>query len=326
MKRFKNILYVAQSSVPQSDAIVRAVSFAKSNQAGLTVVEVVPEWILSAGGLPGAPSVDDLRDRLVTNRSEELESLVESAGGGSDVEIQILFGTPFLEVIRAVLRDGYDLVMKAAENPNWSERLFGSDDMHLLRKCPCPVWMMRADEKTNYSNIMAAVDFDPPDGGHVAESDAKNRSLNEQIVSLGASISLSDFAQLHIVHAWDAPETGFASMWTDDPEVAEVKMLEAERARHHAGMEALTHQLRQQVGEESYQYLSPRVQLPKGAARTVVPEQARAIGADLVIMGTVARTGIRGLIIGNTAEAILDQLPCSVLAVKPDGFVSPVGE
>ena len=42
-------------------------------------------------------------------------------------------------------------------------------------------------------------------------------------------------------------------------------------------------------------------------------------------MGTVARTGIPGLLIGNTAETILQRVDCSVLAVKPDGFVSPVG-
>jgi nucleotide-binding universal stress UspA family protein len=41
-------------------------------------------------------------------------------------------------------------------------------------------------------------------------------------------------------------------------------------------------------------------------------------------MGTVARTGISGLIMGNTAEAIVDQLSCSVLAIKPDGFTTPV--
>jgi len=50
----------------------------------------------------------------------------------------------------------------------------------------------------------------------------------------------------------------------------------------------------------------------------------KVLQADLVVMGTVARTGIAGWLIGNTAEAILEQLQCSVLAVKPHGFVSPV--
>jgi nucleotide-binding universal stress UspA family protein len=41
-------------------------------------------------------------------------------------------------------------------------------------------------------------------------------------------------------------------------------------------------------------------------------------------MGTVARTGISGFIIGNTAENILQKIDCSLLALKPQGFVSPV--
>jgi nucleotide-binding universal stress UspA family protein len=47
-------------------------------------------------------------------------------------------------------------------------------------------------------------------------------------------------------------------------------------------------------------------------------------GIDLVVMGTVARSGIRGLVMGNTAERVLQRLRGSVLAVKPPGFVSPV--
>lgn len=59
-------------------------------------------------------------------------------------------------------------------------------------------------------------------------------------------------------------------------------------------------------------------------ARDVVPAVAQELNADLVVMGTVSRTGIPGLLIGNTAEVILNNLECSVLAVKPSGFVTPV--
>jgi nucleotide-binding universal stress UspA family protein len=47
-------------------------------------------------------------------------------------------------------------------------------------------------------------------------------------------------------------------------------------------------------------------------------------GVDVLVMGTVARGGIPGMLIGNTAERVLRKLPCSVLTVKPDGFESPV--
>jgi nucleotide-binding universal stress UspA family protein len=45
---------------------------------------------------------------------------------------------------------------------------------------------------------------------------------------------------------------------------------------------------------------------------------------DILVMGTVARTGIAGFIIGNTAENILQTVTCSLLARKPNGFISPV--
>ena len=62
----------------------------------------------------------------------------------------------------------------------------------------------------------------------------------------------------------------------------------------------------------------------KGNAKHVVPMTAQELDVDLVVMGTVARTGIAGFFMGNTAESILNQLTCSVLTVKPPGFVSPV--
>ena len=57
-----------------------------------------------------------------------------------------------------------------------------------------------------------------------------------------------------------------------------------------------------------------------------MPALANEIGAELIVMGTVGRTGIPGFFIGNTAETILNQIDCSVLTVKPHGFVSPVTE
>jgi nucleotide-binding universal stress UspA family protein len=62
----------------------------------------------------------------------------------------------------------------------------------------------------------------------------------------------------------------------------------------------------------------------RGDPEDVIPAYAAADGVDLIVMGTVARSGVAGLLIGNTAERVLRRLPCSVLAVKPDGFVSPV--
>jgi len=148
--------------------------------------------------------------------------------------------------------------------------------------------------------------------------------LNQEILELASSIALSDSAALHVVHAWDAPQAGFASLWADDPDATERSIIEGARDEHQNALNKLTQNLRNQIGVEAYEYLSPRTHLPRGEAKKAIPELVRELKADLVVMGTVGRTGIPGFIIGNTAEAILDQLQCSVLAIKPSGFVSPV--
>ena len=68
----------------------------------------------------------------------------------------------------------------------------------------------------------------------------------------------------------------------------------------------------------------PKVHLIKGDPSTVIPRVAKSQKIDLIVMGTVCRTGLPGLIIGNTAESILNQVNCSVLTVKPRGFVTTV--
>jgi nucleotide-binding universal stress UspA family protein len=48
------------------------------------------------------------------------------------------------------------------------------------------------------------------------------------------------------------------------------------------------------------------------------------LGIDLLVMGSVCRTGIAGFLIGNTAEEVINQVDCSVLTLKPKGFITPV--
>lgn len=318
MNRFHNILYVSNPTVVQDAALARAVSLAENNQANLTVAEVVP---VVTGGLampPGGPVSTDLQAALEAEHRQALESLVASHRRRANVRIEVLAGHLFVEVIRAVLGDGYDLVIKPADDPDWLERLFSSDDMHLLRKCPCPVWLTKSPEKANYGCIVAAVDFDP------ARSDAVVQELNRHIVTLASSLALSDFAELHLVHAWDVPEVGFIRSWADHPAELETQVTENALAGHRRGMDGIKQMLSGHLGREAFDYLAPRFHVSRGPALHVVPDLARRLEADLVVMGTVGRTGIPGFIIGNTAEGILDQLTCSVLAVKPPGFVSPL--
>ena len=318
MDLFKNILYVSENTVGQEASILRAVSLAENNQASLTIIDVVP---LPTGGigLPlGGPLANELQAAAMTERRQRLEALIEPHRKNLDIQLDVLVGRTFLEAIRLVLRNGHDLLIKPAENPSFIERLFGSDDMQLLRNCPCPVWLTREHEKPKYENILAAVDFDPE------TPDAVEQDLNQQILGLSGSVAFSDFAALHAIHVWDAPNETMIRKWSNNPQEASAAYVLGVHARHESAFIALRQQLAERVGRDASDYLSPTFHLRRGAAATVIPETARQLKADLVVMGTVARTGIAGLLIGNTAEAVLEQLQCSVLAVKPTGFISPV--
>lgn len=302
----------------QNATFASAVSLAQNNQADLTLIEVIPE-LTSGIGMPNrGPISTDLETARIAEHRETLESMIASHQQDMTIHIDVLVGIKFLEVIRAVIKDGYDLLIKPAENPDYIERLFGSEDMHLLRKCPCPVWMMKAEETSNYECIVAAVDMDPD------ELKSSEQALNQEVLELASSLALSELASLHLVHVWDEPAAGFASSWADKPDEAERSMIEGAHDRHESAMKKLTQNLSRHIGTEAYEYLAPRIHLPRGEAKKEIPALVRNLNADLVVMGTVARTGIPGFIIGNTAEAILDQLQCSVLAIKPPGFVSPI--
>ena len=304
MDRFKNILFVMEKSPDQVSVLARAVSLAESHRAGLTVLDVVPP-------------VRNLQE-YPAERKEALEILIRPFEKQVKIETRVMMGTVFLEIIRLVLKNSHDLVMKAAENPGFLKRLFGSNDMHLLRKCPCPVWLAKLPEKTKYDCVMAAVDFDP------LRPTALEQALNREILELSGLVALSDSSALHIVHAWEAFAVATLRSRRDKAVDDTALYVEKERTLHQNGLNTQAEMLQNLIGKDFYDRLSPRLHLPNGPAQKMIASSATELKADLVVMGTVARTGIPGFIIGNTAEGILDQLDCSVIAVKPPGFVTPV--
>ena len=322
MKRFKNILCVIDRWQPADTVLERAVSLAENNQASLTVVAIVPRLTAGIGMPEGGPISADLQEAEIADARQQLGSAVAPFQPRIDIDTRILEGTAFLEIIQAVLRDGYDLVIKAPEDPAWLERLFGSDDMHLLRKCPCPVWLVKRSQSKPYRRILAAVDVHPD---HPESELAIRRQLNVKILQLSISLALADFAELHVASAWQAPgESTMRGAFMNRPDAEVLAYVEQVRQQHVTGLDNLLNDVVAAQGGDAIRFLQPKKHVIKGPARQEIPALSKTLGAELVVMGTVARTGVAGLFIGNTAEAILEQIECSVLAVKPEGFQTPV--
>jgi len=322
MKRFKDILCVVETGKACKPALERAITLAENNQASLTIIDVTERITMGVGMLKDGPISADLQAAVVDSHAQALETMIDPYRKRIKIKTKVLTGISFLEIIREVLRYGHDLVIKIPDARDWLDRLFGSDDMHLLRKCPCPIWLIKPKAPKSYRRILAAVDVD--DSYPHAEVESQH-ILNRQILEIASSLALSDFAELHVAHVWEAVGEGvMRGALMNTPEDKVVAYVEKVRKHRQAGLEKLVHEVSDKLNQDAMNYLKPETHLVKGKARKEIPVLTNQIEADLVVMGTVARTGIPGFIMGNTAETILDHIDCSVLAIKPPGFVTPV--
>jgi len=306
MKRFKNIslLYECDEAT-----LERAALLAKENRARLTIVHPIKETLTGSRRLAVGQKTIDVR-KLVQQehqaRLKEVASFVKSLGVRPATRVMV--GEPFLEIIRDVIENRRDLVIMTAEGKGGiRERLFGSTSNWLMRKCPAPVLVMKPSRGKRFRQILAAIDPEITGDAH--------DTLNKLILTLAASLSTEEGAQLHIIHAWSLLGESQMRGVFGIPHADIDRALRKEASRRKALLQTLL---------KNHSVAHYQLHLLKGEASDVIPKLVTKLGIDLLIIGTVCRVGIPGFVIGNTAERVLDAIDCSVLTVKPEGFVSPV--
>ncbi|NJM33547.1 MAG: universal stress protein [Rhodomicrobium sp.] len=318
MRRFKNILVVHEQG-RENDAMMQRVShLARSNGARIAVAGVVEappgELARLYSALPGLRSYD-AEFEVIEFCRKALEGVAqEFERQGIETSTCVLQGTAFIEIIKYVMHAGHDLVIKSAAGKDVGyRRLLTSLDMHLMRKCPCPVWIVQPQEQFQHKKIMAAVDPDPDD----VQRDAVSRT----VMDLATSLSEIDEAELHVVHAWrlygENTMRSSAFLRTSEEQLG-LLLNEQERSSRE--------KLNGLLSSYPIIYKRSQVHMIKGNAADVLTTFARENDIDVIVMGTLSRSGIQGLLIGNAAETVLNEAACSVLAVKPPGFLSPVGK
>ncbi len=320
MQRFKNILVVTEKDDGQEVAFHHAVTLAANNGAQLTILDLLDEIPEQQTRLLGKLFSRELDEVIVKNRLNYLETLIEPVRQEVRVKIQTVKGTPFIEIIRAVLKGKYDLVIKTSKaRRSLKTLLFGSTDMHLLRKCPCPVCIIKPGQDRKFQRILAAVDIEP------SSDDEKMDALNQQLLEMATGLAFSESSELHIVHAWlvFGKKMQETSRFDSQKEKIETWM-KAQRNDLEIRQDEFKIKLDELLAQRGMDSLHPEIHMVEGIADDVIPHIVQEKQVDLVVMGTLGRTGLSGFFMGNTAENILSQINCSVLALKPSGFVSPV--
>lgn len=324
MKRFNKVLCVVDPDKDFDSAVIQTIKIAKDHQADITFVSVLSitkPWRLTA--LLKKEDTKDLDD-LADIKRAAIESKISAIDPTVKPNIEVISGIGFIEIIKLVINQQHDLVVKCAEDSDWLSRLFESEDMHILRKCPCPVLMLKPGQNDSFRNIMATIDVN--DDLNVVGKERVQEQLNKQVLEYSAALSLPELTSLHIGSAWEAYAEDFyrSSTFSRLPEEKVDQYVELVRRDCSDKLGVLVKEMDDMFGTELMQYLMPRVHLVKGKAAKELPLMAEKFNIDLIVMGTVGRVGIPGLFIGNTAESILEQVKCSVLAIKPQGFKTPV--
>lgn len=306
MNRFRKILVYAPVQGFHDPAVLRAADLAKQCNGSVELVDAVedlPPYVRLV-----APSSWDVAGLIVAERQKHLdEAAAVLREQGIDATTRVLRGKPDLAVTKHVVVGEFDLVLKTARGETSSRRVwFGLLAKRLLRKCPCPVWILQPDDPPIFTRVIAAIDTEG--------TDSDKLELNRKIFEIASSLADHDGAEFHIVHAWTAPgETLFRN-----------RMPTEELASYVTDCRDSAQQRIDDLLAQLEDFGHAHVNLLKGDPPEVLERFVRSEPRSLVVMGTICRGGIAGYVIGNTAEKVLRSIDCSVLAVKPDDFQSPV--
>jgi len=313
MKLAQNILVavdLSSDSAVVSDAlspsakepIEKGTWLASSTGATLTLLAVLR--------IPKVTTEDLVEDSaeatLIRDAENILTRMAEAARerGVKEVHTRVTTGVVWQEVIEQVLRNEHDLVIAGTKNRGRASRLlFGSNSVKLLRKCPCPVWIARPGQKGDVPMILVADDF---------------TDVGTECLFMGVAAAQLMQARLLVIHAIEFPfDRRLFRVGTPDEEI------EAYRVNKRVEAEQ---ELYDRLSQTDWRTIDPGVlhEVVAGPADVVIENAMQEHGVDLLIMGTVGREGVAGVILGNTAEQLLPAIDCSLLAIKPDNFVCPV--
>ncbi|MPZ20213.1 MAG: hypothetical protein GEV06_20190 [Luteitalea sp.] len=305
MPTFTRILLDINALEGAHPAFARALDLAGRCGARLKIVDVVPALPqVAQRHLPPR-----LESDLVGNRRQRLEQLAQDArAAGTTVATDVLRGQPAVAVIREVLQSGHDLVMRAHGRGEGPQAAFGPIDQQLLRKCPVPVWLIGpAAERPRH--VVAAVD--------ATADDPVEQQLNRRLIDLACAVGKLHDSEVTLLHAWSVFGEELLRSHMSESELSEcVEVTRREAADSLQGLRDAT--------SEPVDQSTLKLDLVKGRPDEAIRQYVETHEVDLVVMGTVARTGLAGILMGNTAERILHRLRTSVLALKPEEFVCPV--
>lgn len=300
MLSFHNLLVHVDTRVDEQPIVDRALALAQRHHARVRLVDVLPPFSWPARWAVG--DLDQVRLALEHQKQAALAVHAERLrAAGIETSYAVLVGKSSTALVDEVVRGGHDLLLKSAKGSHSrQESAFGTTALRLVRTCPCTVWAVRSP-RPGAGRVAVAVD--------ASTTEPRHATLNERLLHVAQAFAGP--APLEVVHAWSLYGEQMVKDYMKREDYEELLRDGETRARDGlsrllsaAGLAgAAAHLLHGHASEEIGRF---------------VAEQA----IDVLVIGTVARSGLSGYILGNTAETLINRVECSLAVVKPADFAA----
>ncbi|WP_109059025.1 universal stress protein UspE [Aggregatibacter aphrophilus] len=304
--KFNNILVVLNPENDKQYALARAVRLAKeqknSNPVKITLFLAIYDLSYEMSALLSPEERAEMHRNVIEQRKLAIQPYIEKyASDGINFSSTVVWHSNEAEAITTeVETHNYDLVVKYTNVEESLKSLIVTPvDWQILRKCPTPILVVKDGDWKHQRRILVAVNVSD-------DENEAHSTFNDELVSLSMDLADSlDRGNIHLVTAY--PPTPI-NMAIDLPEFSSGEYSSGLRGQYLLNMKAL----RQKYGIDG-----DHTHVLEGFPEDVIPQVAEKLEAELVILGTIGRTGLSAAFLGNTAEHVISKLNCNLLAIKP---------
>ncbi|MFP6846570.1 MAG: universal stress protein UspE [Thalassobium sp.] len=305
MLDINHILVVLDQEHPEQYALDRAVWLAKATNSDLTLMTCAWDTYGDDSARIDEATRHSIKGALSQRAQSWLDSLLEDRDVANvTVRTEVHWQKHLHDgAIESIRNTDFDLVIKGTQPHTLLQRIFTHTDWNLMRHCPAPVMLVKSATPWKHNRVLAAIDSTSRDTGH--------ELINDNILSFAEHLADHFETDLHLANAYPMVAVAFAMV----PEVTAPDDIQKYiTEQHEEGCAAWA---------KKFNIADDHIHIGEGDTDVVIADIAKETEADLVVVGTIGRGGLSGVLIGNTAEALVDKLECDILVIKPQDGVRP---
>ena len=295
----KRILVAIDFSEYSKIALDICLGASKCMKTKLYVLHTIEKFPHDYVHLLSSTAHSNMKQKLEEEAMNKIKAMLpEELLGSEDIVPIVRFGKPFLEIIKVAKEKGVDLMAIGTHGRAGVDRvILGSVAERVVRKAGCAVMVIRNKKYVGFKRIIVPIDF----------SDCSRKALEYATATARAHNS-----KLTILHVYEGSFVEPYVKAANSEEEADEIMKEIERVNETKYDEFLK---TVDLSGVEYEKL-----LKKGIPETDIVEIAMEQQANLIVMGTHGRSGIKHILIGSTAEEVVRAVHCDIIIVKPEKF------